>query len=159
LPCRHAADSDHWLRHILENGATRVDHPRLKKKYLENKFEFVVGEDWVAEISGRLLSIANDIEDFAVNAAAQSASPGIKFRQVAVILVTQARQTPGVDVCFDPKDDDPAHANLVAYEIPLAEPMQDGLPPKYSAEFFKNLSERFLVFNAENLVALEQLRI
>lgn len=51
--------------------------------------------------------------------------------------VKKVRQQPGLDVLVEPTLDDPAHANLVAYKVPLAQGMVSGVPPKMSQDFAK----------------------
>ena len=149
--------SDNWLRHILEGNAVRVSAPRLKAKYLTDKLEVVANRPWKAEISGRLLSLALDIAEFAERKS--SDRPGLRFRHVAFVEVISVRQVREWDVYSEPKPDDQAHANLVAYKIEMAPVLNPHATQKISHEFVKSIVERIQVCDAENLEPLTKLRI
>lgn len=147
---------DHWFRHILEGDAVRATAPRLKIKYVANRLEIVANRPWAAEISGRLLSMASDIEERATREAL--ANPTLRFRHVAFIEVVSARQVQHWDVFAEPKDDDPAHANLIAYKIEMAPVMEANAEQKISHEFVKKIVDRMHVCDAANLDQLTRLR-
>ncbi|HJE25526.1 MAG TPA: hypothetical protein K8W01_17895 [Methylorubrum populi] len=156
--CSLADENDIWLRHIIEAKATRVEEPRLKAQYIQRKLELVTDRPWQAEISGRLLSIANDVSEKAEAAANASESESIKFRHVASVAVATVRQNKLLDVVHEPKKDDPAHSNIVAYNVPMAPLLNDQAVPKVSQEFIKKLCDSFRVDDADNLTALHAMR-
>ena len=111
----------------------------------------------MAEISGRLLSIAADIAERAHAEAAAINKPGIRFRHVMYIKVSTVRQDPNWDVYAEPADDDPAHANMVAYSLANAQQL---LPTddRISHDFVLGVAKAFEVCDASDLSPLEQLR-
>lgn len=156
--CSRANQDDVWLRHIIESKAARVEEPRLKAQYIQRKLEIVEDRPWKAEISGRLLSIAHDVEQKALEAAAAAASDSIKFRHVTSVQVATIRQNKSLDVIHEPKSDDPAHANIVAYDIPMAPLLNDLAVPKISQEFIKKLCDSFRVDDSDKLSPLINIR-
>jgi hypothetical protein len=113
-----AADDDYWIRHILEKGLVKSTGINAAK--LAGLFDPVAqGESkpWVQEISGRALSLAKDIRDFAQRRAAPHA-PSLKFRQLLDAPVVGVRKIQYCDVWLTPNDEDPAHADLT-YNGPL----------------------------------------
>jgi hypothetical protein len=155
---RRADDDDHWLRHILENGAVQKKAPRLKARYVADRLELVGERPWKAEISGRLLSVADDIAGHAQAEAAAIGKEGIRFRYVAFIKVCGVRQDVNMDVYAEPTIKDPAHANLVAYQLPLANSLQDSAPRKVAHEFVKALCDLIQVCDAADLTPIEAVR-
>jgi hypothetical protein len=151
-----ADDDDCWVRHVLE--AKSVRGPRLKVKYLENCLELVTGRPWEAEISGRLLSLANDIREKADAEAARIGKPGIRFRHVAYIMVVSVRAGLNWDVYAEPNEDDEAHANLVAYQVRMAPVLSPDAHPKFEHEFLKIICDNMQICDESDLGPLEALR-
>jgi hypothetical protein len=152
--------ADHWFRHILEGKQVRANAPRFKAKYIEDRLEAPEQpRPWKREISGRLLSKANDIAERAVAEASRIGAESIKFRHVAYVAVATVRQDPNWDVFAEPKDDDLAHANLVVYNVPLAPEMTAGTHPKIGHELVRGLADHFQVCDATDLSPIEALRV
>jgi hypothetical protein len=149
---------DIWLRHILEGKALRANEPRVKATYIANKFEKVADRPWAAEVSGRLLSEANDIAEKAEREAANACNPGIKFRHVIYIDVRVVRLINGFDVYAEPRDDDSAHANCVIRKIEFAPSLNVTAGPKFAHEPFKKLADLLKACDAANLSVIESLR-
>lgn len=154
-PWRRAEDWDYWLRHVIEGDSIRTKEPRVKVKYLENRLEEVAERPWTRELSGRILSKATNIEQSANQAAA---AQGMKFRHVIYVNVAAVRQLPEMDVFEEQTGEDPAHANLVAYRVPMAPILDPAQPAKISQEFMLRLVLACRVCDATNLQPLEQLR-
>ncbi len=153
-----ALHDDHWFRHVIEGSAMNAAAPRVKPRYIQNHLETVEGRPWSAEISGRLLSKAEDIEAAATAAATERNSVSIRFRHVMYVKVGVVRQDLNLNVFSEPNAD-PAHANLVAYTVPMAPEMTPALPPKPAHEFIKRIASLFLVCEADDLSPLEGLRL
>ncbi|QKD03351.1 hypothetical protein [Mesorhizobium loti] len=139
----------------------RVDKPRLKAKYIEDRLLEVKDRPWTAEISGRLLSKAVDIEQKAVAEANKVNRPGIRFRAVAIAKV-EAIEDDYFDVFAEPKGYDPAHANIVLRQpMPtvMVEPLDQRATPKVSHEFVKRLCDKFDVYDAVDVQKIEALRV
>jgi hypothetical protein len=152
---------DVWLRHVVEGGAIRSTHPRVKTAYLERKLERVPDRPWEGEISGRLLSKANDIRTRAIAAATAIATPGIEFRHAIYVRVSEVRKNSNFDVYAEPKQEDDAHANLVAKQMPDAPQLATGTAapaPKVTHEVYRTLAGMLMVCDADNLAPLESLR-
>jgi hypothetical protein len=149
--------ADCWLRHVIEANAVRTITPRLKTKYLENHLELVTGRPWEAEISGRLLSLANDIREKAEAEAAKIGKQGIRFRHVAYIMVSSVRTGHNWDVYAEPNEDD-AHANLVAFQVRMAPALTPDAQPKFAHEFLKVICDSIQICDENALGPLEALR-
>jgi hypothetical protein len=105
-----AEDCDYWLYQVLQKGLIRSSAPRINAAKLAGLFLPVDDKPWSAEVSGRALSIARDIREFAERRAAQN--PSLKFRHLVDIAVPPVRAVQGCDVWLTPTEDDPAHADL-----------------------------------------------
>jgi len=109
-------------------------------------------------MSGRLLSKASDIVQFAQAAAgAAGRPPAIRFRNVIYTRVSLIRSDPNLNVFFEPTVD-PAHANLVAYRIPSAPQLHQNAATKQSEQFYLKIARMFEVCEAADVSPLENLR-
>lgn len=153
-----ATDTDYWLRHILEGGAIRPTSPRVRVKYLENKFDRVTDKPWVRELSGRALSLATDIREKADQAANElGGPPQFKLRAVALGSVRRFRDHGNLDVFIEPTSRDPAHANLVIVNEPP--PVQNLSPTaKEPHEIYRQIATILKVYNPDVLEQVEVLR-
>jgi len=106
-------------------------------------------------MSGRILSRATDIE---ARARAAAAASGLKFRHVMYSRVSAVRDNPDLDVFVEPLDDDAAHANFVAYRVPMAQELTPGHRPKMSQDFVRAVVMLFDVCDASDITPLERLR-
>jgi hypothetical protein len=118
------ADGDVWYRTITNTRhfkGGRAKPAALRKAVGSPKNP---GSPWKAEISGLLRSLAPDIEvDGATRAARDRANvqkqgqSGKDFEFVGVIYARASDvrlwEISEADVVFDPREDEPAHANLV----------------------------------------------
>jgi hypothetical protein len=105
-----AGDDDYWIYQVLQKGVVRSTAPRINAAKLAALFRPADGKPWSAEISGRLLSLAIDIREFAQRRAATT--PSFKFRHLLDISVSEVRKLSGFDVWLTPNDDDSAHSDL-----------------------------------------------
>jgi hypothetical protein len=99
--------------------------------------------------------LATDIDAHAKRVATAN---GMIFRHVIYVNVYAVKQIQGLDVFIEPVDEDRAHANLVAYGIPMAHALTPGQPLKISQDFMRGLVSVFSVCDAANLMPIEQLR-
>lgn len=117
-----ALSEDYWIRHLLfpnEWPKTNKLHPKFLENLLK-KFQPPRHErPWFMKISGRLLSKADDIVEFAKNRAIElkhhnpqnpAEFRGIIYQQVGVV---RAIEKDTYDVFHEPSLQDAAHANLV----------------------------------------------
>lgn len=153
-----ACNRDHWLRHIIESKAVRAEAPRVKIKYLEEKFEAVTDRPWAAELSGRLLSMAFNIKEVAELAARNVGSQSIKFRHVIYASVSVLRDIECVDVYHEPTED-AAHANCVLVGDVFVVPLDATSQQKIAHEPLRRLANVLQCCDAENIAVLEQLRL
>jgi hypothetical protein len=121
--CR-VADRDVWYRaitnrkHIKKNGSL---HHAALKAFIDPPAVRAV--EWKSEISGRLRSVTNDIlEDGERRAALQrEKNPQLsRHLQFCAVIFTHPDEVrcwtlDRTDVLFDPKKDNPAHANLAFF--------------------------------------------
>lgn len=125
LPQSHywpAPSKDYWIRHLLfpsEWPKTNKLHPKFLENLLK-KFQPPRQErPWFVEISGRLLSKADDIVGFATNRATElkrnNSQNSVKFRGIIYQQVDTIREIEKdtYDVFHEPSRQDFAHANLV----------------------------------------------
>lgn len=125
-----AEDSDTWFRmatmkdHVRENK--RIHHAMFKGRKAITAPESP-SNTWKAEISGRLLSIADSICDHAeqrINEIKTEqeknnfSTSKTRFMGIAHSKVSNLREFPHAEtnVIFEPVDDDDAHANLVFFD-------------------------------------------
>ncbi|KUY70761.1 hypothetical protein [Burkholderia sp. RF4-BP95] len=117
-----AADIEKWYRHILTptevelvDGEGVILHP----KFFENKFKPAAGHrKWLYEISGRLLSKAGSVEDFAKDSLKKVKSGKKTFHGIIASDAQSIRKIRPVG-CFDvaetPSHSDQAHADLISW--------------------------------------------
>jgi hypothetical protein len=167
-PCKHSSQpkpghwpaiaADNWLRHIVEGGALRANVPRVRAKYLENKFQRVAERPWALELSGRALSLATDIREKADQAANElGGPPKFKLRAVALGSVRRFRDHGNLDVFIEPTSRDPAHTNLVIVNEPP--PVQNLSPTaKEPHEIYRQIATILKVYDPDVLEQVEVLR-
>jgi hypothetical protein len=136
----------------------RATSPPVKVSYLEKELQLVSGRQWEAEISGRLLSEANDIRERAIGAATARQSNSIKFRHVIYVKVSDVRKNDNLDVYAEPNEDH-AHANLVAKKMPEAPQITVQATPKVAHEIYRALAAILSVCDADDLSPVEKLRV
>lgn len=121
--CR-VAERDVWYRAITNQKHLKKDgslHHAALKAFIDPPA--IRTSEWKSEISGRLRSLANDIrEDGEKRAALQRSrnpqlSKYLHFCAVVFAHPIEIRVWPldRTDVLFDPKKDDPAHANVAFF--------------------------------------------
>jgi len=109
-------------------------------------------------MSGRLLSLAYNIREKADEAAAHINRVGIYFRFVMFTRIDAVRADQNLDVCAEKTNDDPAHANLIAYKVQMAPALAPGQAPKMAHDFAQAIAAIFSVCDSADLTPIEQLR-
>lgn len=119
-PNASADDTDRWVRHLIEPRS--VKNNRVTEAYIRRYLAPVVGKPWQAEISGRLLSLAFDWRKIADREVQRLSEPQFRFYGMAYVdLVDLRASASNFDVFPTPRCADWAHADLVAWNAPLAD--------------------------------------
>ncbi len=149
-----ASDDDFWIHHILEKGLIVAMAPRIKANKLAAKFRPISEKPWVMELSGRALSLAFDIQNFAEGRAKRNTS--LRFRALIYGGVTNIRSLEHFDAWLTPKEDDPAHSDLTYYG-PLVEDDTTG-SGAISQDVVRTLANILSVCEPNDLATVEALR-
>jgi len=142
---QRASNDDIWLHHALfKNEITPLG--KIHPKFFENKFKKPRNtEPWALEISGRLHSLARDIESFATRRAELLIKEGSRknasFLGIIYQNILKIRNIDDkvYDVFHKPTYTDYAHSNLVRMtDFPII----NGVIPH---AIIRNLTSNFLV--------------
>jgi hypothetical protein len=154
--CKPARDADHWSHHVI--AIRPISHSKLNISYVRHIFKVLPNRKWDAEISGRLLSLAFDLEPFAKK---KSIAIGKRLHGYAHALVTDIRNHPYLDAIWAAICEDFAHANVIAENIEFA-PIDPMSPARrrVSDKVCKKIMELLVVAQTETEIGeLEMHRI
>jgi hypothetical protein len=149
-----AADADVWLHHVLENGLVKAQSPRVRPEKLSAKFRPSTDPRWKMELSGRLLSLAFDIREYAENCAGDNRS--LRFRYLIFCDILRIRDVSEYDVYHTPRLVDPAHSDL-AYIGPFM-PDNETPTPAIPFDVLKKLAVILDVCDAGDISSVERMR-
>jgi hypothetical protein len=157
---QRAENDDYWIYHVLQKGVVKKSGT-IDAAGLARLFKPVFPEEnksWVQEISGRILSIAIDIKDFADQKAAPGA-PAMRFRHLLDAAVLEIRKIEYCDVWLTPEEEDPAHSDF-AYHGPSVKGEIDShtIPHDILLGIAKSLTAVLMVSDANDLSRTEALR-
>ena len=155
-----ADDADRWVRHLIEPNSLKNN--RITEAYIRRYLEPVSNRPWQAEISGRLLSLAFDWRSVAAREVRRIGQDHFRFRGMAYVDVATLRTaSQNFDVLRSGTFLDWAHANLVAWNAPLAEADPGVIVrPRVSADVTRSLAGILTVVILQHqLDALEQRRV
>lgn len=113
-------------------------------------------------MSGRALSCAHDIVEFAERAAVKVGKPNIKFRSILYGAVADIVRDRRFGVYIEPTDEDSAHTNLVLFSVPQIErDASDAESQSYDVVVyapFKDLADILQGVSATDVAIVEALR-
>jgi len=136
----------------------KATDPRVKARYLQDRFDRVDDKPWTYELSGRALSLALDIRERADQKAIElGGPPQFRFHHAIYGEVKAFKAHGNLAVYIEPTDD-PAHSNLVILREPDAVQYLQDAAPKESHDIYRQIAALFKVCDAGDLAPLESLR-